>query len=60
MSKYLDESGLSYLWTKIKAYISANTDKLPDVTSSDNGKVLTVVNGSWTKSDLPTYNGGVQ
>lgn len=27
---------------------------LPTVTSSDNGKVLTVVNGKWAKADLPT------
>lgn len=27
---------------------------LPKVTSSDNGKVLTVVNGKWAKADLPT------
>lgn len=24
MSKYLDENGLSYLWTKLKAYITAH------------------------------------
>ena len=32
---------------------------LPSVSSSDNGKVLMVVNGVWTKASLPTYNGGV-
>lgn len=26
---------------------------LPKVTSSDNGKVLTVVSGKWAKADLP-------
>lgn len=26
---------------------------LPTVTSSDNGKVLTVVSGKWAKADLP-------
>lgn len=26
---------------------------LPTVTSSDNGKVLTVVGGKWAKADLP-------
>lgn len=32
---------------------------LPTVTSSDNGKVLTVVNGAWAAASLPVYNGGV-
>lgn len=32
---------------------------LPSVTSSDNGKVLMVVNGAWAKASLPTYDGTV-
>lgn len=32
---------------------------LPAVSASDNGKVLTVVNGAWAAADLPTYQGGV-
>lgn len=32
---------------------------LPAVTASDNGKVLTVVNGAWAAATLPTYQGGV-
>jgi len=28
--------------------------ELPSVTSSDNGDVLTVVNGAWNKADAPT------
>lgn len=32
---------------------------LPTVTSSDNGKVLMVVNGAWAVASLPVYNGGV-
>lgn len=32
---------------------SANAAELPKVTSSDNGKVLTVVSGKWAKAALP-------
>lgn len=32
---------------------------LPTVTASDNGKVLTVVNGAWAAAELPVYTGGV-
>lgn len=35
----------------------AATSELPKVTSSDNGKVLTVVNGKWAKAALPADNG---
>ena len=34
-------------------------DALPSITSSDNNKVLMVVNGAWAAASLPTYNGGV-
>jgi hypothetical protein len=34
-------------------------NSLPSVTSTDNGKVLTVVNGAWAAASLPIYNGGV-
>lgn len=33
---------------------AANTSELPKVTSSDNGKVLEVVGGKWTKAELPS------
>ena len=33
--------------------------QLPVVTSSDNGKILQVVNGAWAAATLNTYNGGV-
>lgn len=36
-----------------------NIEALPAVTSSDNGKVLTVVNGAWAAANLPLYNGSV-
>jgi hypothetical protein len=32
---------------------SGATTELPKVTSSDNGKVLTVVSGKWAKANLP-------
>lgn len=34
-------------------------NSLPSVTSTDNGKVLTVVNGAWAAANLPIYNGSV-
>ena len=45
-----------------KAYVDSavsGVGGLPSVTSSDNGKVLTVVNGAWAAANLPVYNGGV-
>ena len=44
----------------ITSYGSAVTiPSIPSVTSSDNGKVLTVVNGAWAAANLPVYNGSV-
>lgn len=33
---------------------AANAKELPNVTSTDNNKVLTVVSGKWQKADLPS------
>lgn len=33
---------------------------LPSVSTSDNGKVLTVVNGAWAAASLPIYEGGIR
>lgn len=37
----------------ITTVVSSSSWGLPTVTSSDNGKVLTVVSGKWAKADLP-------
>lgn len=34
--------------------------QLPSVTSSDNGKVLMVVDGAWVAASLPIYDGTVE
>lgn len=47
-----------YTGGMIRPYTNAPAS-LPAVTSSDNGKVLTVVNGAWAAANLPVYNGGV-
>lgn len=44
--KYLNDVGLAYYHNRIKPKL------LPDVTTTDNGKVLEVVNGAWTKNKL--------
>lgn len=38
---------------------SGNISSVGSVTASDNGKVLTVVNGAWAVASLPLYNGSV-
>lgn len=37
-----------------KLMFNPAADALPDVTSSDNGKVLGVVNGEWEAADAPS------
>jgi len=48
---FLDETGLAHLWNHIIARMSAIGT--PAVTTSDNGKFLRVVNGTWTASTVP-------
>ena len=39
-------------------FLITDDDKsLPTVTSSDNGKILMVVNGQWAAASLPSANG---
>lgn len=46
-----NDEAIHLISTVIAAAISA---VLPTVTTSDNGKVLTVVAGKWDKADLPS------
>lgn len=49
---YYYKDGAIRLWTN-------SGSALPTVTSSDNGKVMMVVNGEWAAASLNIYNGGV-
>ena len=51
-------SGLSSTCANDVLTLSASGG-LPTVSSSDDGKVLTVVNGAWAASELPVYDGTV-
>lgn len=46
-----NDEAIHLISTVIAAAISA---ELPKVTTSDNGKVLTVVAGKWDKANLPS------
>ena len=46
-----NDEAIHLISTVIASAISA---ELPTVTTSDNGKVLTVVAGKWDKADLPS------
>ncbi len=46
---------ISAIATQAATVVSAaNAKELPSVSSTDNGKVLTVVSGKWAKADLPS------
>ena len=53
--------GQNYVWADIgDIRIDFHySDVLPLVTPNDNGKIMMVVNGAWSKVNLPVYNGGV-
>ena len=52
---YYYADGAIRLWTN-----AAASSGLPSVSASDNGKVLTVVNGAWAAASLPVYDGTVE
>jgi hypothetical protein len=53
----LDMAGiLTRICTKLKDKF-APIEAIPAVTSSDNGKVLRVVNGEWAADSLPSASG---
>lgn len=57
-TKISPSTGLSKSYSSGTLTVSV-TNPLPSVSASDNGKVLTVVNGAWAAASLPVYNGGV-
>lgn len=57
-TKISPSTGLSKSYSSGTLTVSV-TNPLPSVSASDNGKVLTVVNGAWAAASLPIYNGGV-
>lgn len=46
--KVLDKSGLSYLWSVIKGYISGNYQLLPSIAYNSSLASVTVPSGQWT------------
>ena len=58
-TKITTGTGLSKTYNNGTLTLSYSGSSLPSVTSSDNGKVLTVVNGAWAAANLPIYNGSV-
>lgn len=57
-TKISPSTGLSKSYSSGTLTVSV-TNPLPSISASDNGKVLTVVNGAWAAASLPLYNGGV-
>ena len=50
-------SFITFLYSDSSWYVVAIDNPLPTVTSSDNGKVLQVVNGAWAAASLPSASG---
>ena len=58
-TKIVAGTGLSGSYSNGVLTISNSQTGLPSISASDNGKVLTVVNGAWAAASLPTYDGSV-
>ena len=58
-SKYVQgvENAGKVLKVNSSGVVEPAEDSLPTVTSSDNGKVLRVVDGAWVASALPSASG---
>jgi hypothetical protein len=57
MSKYLDETGLAYLWTKLKAYITAANTTYTFTGGTNSFKVTPSGGTQQTVSVTPKLNG---
>ena len=57
MSKIVAGTGLSLSYTTDTITLNNTVTGLPAVTSSDNGKVLMVVNGAWAAETIPSAQG---
>lgn len=58
-TKIATGTGLSKSYSNGTLTISNSQAALPPVSASDNGKVLMVVDGAWSATSLPVYQGGV-
>ena len=59
-NQYLNAYGLLSYTTEMKNWIYDQIDyirQVPFVSSSDNGKILRVVNGAWAAVHLPSASG---
>lgn len=52
-----NDTKLDVLWNEVEDIKKSGGSNLPEVTSADNGKILGVENGAWSKMDAPS--GGV-
>lgn len=56
-SKVIAGTGLSSTYASSAITLNSTVTGLPSVSSSDNGKVLQVVNGAWSVESLPSASG---
>ena len=60
---FLDKTGLARLWANILSLANTKADinhgnHIPSCSSSDNGKILRVVDGTATWENIPNAEGG--